>query len=163
VAANENGTVQSDASGGSNRYSVVLSEEEKRGGHTIASHVAISDRAVLARAGKAVRWTIFGSVYRAVGKFDSLESANDFVNRLLERNQDDVDAVASGAKDDAWLEDRFRYPTGKEALVSDDSETPRFRATYNVGLKIVHDPTSPSGYTVKTAYPLNDIPGEDRR
>jgi hypothetical protein len=81
---------------------------------------------------------------------------------VLEQNKDTVDAVASGDMSKAWLELRFGYPTGTEAIVTDDSGKPRLRATYNVGVVIVRDPQSPNGYTVRTAYPLNDYPGEIR-
>jgi hypothetical protein len=82
---------------------------------------------------------------------------------VLERNTTLVDAVASGALDEQWLEMRFGYPTGKEALVTDESLEPRIRPTYNVGIEIIHDSGSSRGYRVLTAYPLNNMPGEDRR
>ena len=107
----------------------------------------------MAEARIPYKQTFWGTIYQAKGSFLSLSGANDLVNRVLERNADLVDAVASGAVDDQWLEVRFGYPTGKEALVSDESLEPRIRPTYNVGVEIVHDPRNPNGYTVLTAYP----------
>jgi hypothetical protein len=116
----------------------------------------------MAEASTPVGQDLFNTYYRAVGRFNSLADANNFVNRVLERNTALVDAVASGTIDDKWLEIRFGFPTGIEALVSDDSGEPRMRPTYNVGVQIFHDSSSPNGYTVRTAYPLNNLPGETR-
>jgi len=106
--------------------------------------------------------TFWGTIYKAVGSFPTLSNANNFVNRVLESNSDAVDAVAAGARQDAWLEQRFGYPTGEKAIVLDDSGIPQMRSTYNVGVYISHDSQSPNGYTVCTAYPLNKNPGELR-
>lgn len=95
---------------------------------------------------------------RAQGSFASLESANDFVNRVLESDAATVDLVASGALGDAWLERRFGYPTGQEAFRPSADAEPYMRRTYNVGIFIEHDTRSPRGYTVITAYPLNERP-----
>ena len=154
--------VQLAAETAAGKYSVNLQEEEKNGGHTIGRHVNRSDAALMAEAQIPYKQTFWDTIYQAKGSFLSLSSANDFVNRVLERNAGLVDAVASGALDSQWLEERFGYPTGKEALVSDESLEPRIRPTYNVGVQILHDSLSPRGYRVLTAYPLNDIPGEDR-
>jgi hypothetical protein len=155
-------TIYPVAETAANKYSVNLLDEEKRGGHTISRHVNRSNEALMAEARIPYKQTFWGTIYQAKGSFLSLSGANDLVNRVLERNADLVDAVASGAVDDQWLEVRFGYPTGKEALVSDESLEPRIRPTYNVGVEIVHDPRSPNGYTVLTAYPLNNLPGETR-
>ena len=94
----------------------------------------------------------------AQGSFLSLEAANDFTNRILQKNQTRVDAVASGATDEAWLPERFGYPTGKEAFHASADEPVYIRPTYYVGVLIRHDATSPRGYRVHTAYPLNKRP-----
>ena len=143
-----------------NRYSVNLSEEEKRGGHAIDRHVNRSADSLLQEAGIPIKQTLDGTVYRAVGAFSTLSDANNLTNRVLESNSAAVDAVASGTEESAWLVERFGYPTGKEAVVLDDSGTPTIRPTYYVGVSIFHDPQSPNGYTVRTAYPLNNYPGE---
>lgn len=49
------------------------------------------------------------------GSFPSRETANDLVNRTLERNTSLVDAVAEGRQDSAFLKARFGHRTGREA------------------------------------------------
>lgn len=144
---------------GSERYSVILAEEEARGGHAIRSHVGKSDAELLATL-RAMRIdTPFVTIAKdAHGSFPTLESANDFVNRVLDTNSTTVDLVASGALNSAWLEQRFGYPTGREAFRPDAFAEPYMRNTYSVGLYIRHDARSQRGYTVITAYPLNERP-----
>lgn len=98
--------------------------EEEKWGHTIEKHVTISNDKLLARAAQPVRQTLFETEYRAVRRFTSLESANDLVNQLLERNMVAVDAVASGTMSYAWFEEGFSSPTGEEAIVLDSSGVP---------------------------------------
>jgi len=146
----------------SRTYTVDLADEERRGGHTVTRHVGRTDESLKAEAAIPVRQTLFQDFYRAAGSFPTLSDANSFVNRVLEGSPAVVDSVASGAVDEAWLESRFGYPTGKEAIVSDDSGVPTIRPIYSVGVYIVHDSFNPTGYTVRTAYPLNNNPGAIR-
>jgi hypothetical protein len=73
------------------RYVVKLNDEEDYG-HTIERHVGKSDDELLARIENERRRTTLGPLgsiveYQpTVGSFDSKESANDFVNRVLEAN-----------------------------------------------------------------------------
>jgi hypothetical protein len=90
------------------------------------------------------------------GTFLSLESANDYVNRLLEKHKAEVDKVASGAWPDQWIEDRIGSSTGVEALIDANSLKAVTRPTFKVGVWLVHDDRSPRGYRVDTAYPKND-------
>ncbi|TXM67410.1 hypothetical protein FV226_21945 [Methylobacterium sp. WL12] len=92
---------------------------------------------------------------RRDGSFESVESANDYVNRTLEQNAAEVDDVASGKKSRAFLTSRFGYRTGREAYTAGQIE-PYLRTTYGVGMYIVHDPGSSRGYRIHTAYPRND-------
>jgi hypothetical protein len=80
------------------------------------------------------------------------------VNRVLEENRATVDLVASGEVEEMWLEKRFGYPTGKEAFRPGPEQAVHMRQTYNVGVLLRHDPKAARGYTVVTAYPLNDEP-----
>ena len=95
------------------------------------------------------------NVKQAESTFLSLESANDYVNRLLQNHQSEVDQVASGAWDSQWIQDRIGSPTGVEALMNEDTLVVYTRFTYYVGANLVHDSRSPRGYRVDTAYPLN--------
>jgi len=144
---------------GPRRYSVVLSEEEARGGHAIRVHVGKSEEELLTTL-RAMRvdTPLVTIAKDAQGSFASLESANDFVNRVLESHASTVDLVATGALDEAWLPLRFGYPTGREAFRPDAYAEPYVRTTYDVGVFIEHDPRSERGYTVITAYPRNERP-----
>ncbi len=84
-----------------------------------------------------------------------MESENDFINRLLQSNTDEVDQVANGDSDQIWIENRFGYRTGVEAYLDEQGQIST-RGTYNAGVLIVHDDRVPRGYRVKTAYPTND-------
>ncbi|MGD9670854.1 MAG: RNase A-like domain-containing protein [Hyphomicrobiaceae bacterium] len=141
------------------RYSVRLPEDEARGGHAIRTHVGKGDAELLATL-RAMRIdTPFVTIAApAQGSFASLESANDFVNRVLEAHAPMVDMVASGAMKEVWLEQRFGYPTGKEAFRPDAFAEPYMRSAYEVGVLIRQDTRSQRGYTVITAYPLNARP-----
>ncbi len=146
---------------GSGRYTVVLPEEEARGGHAIRTHVGKNDAELLATL-RAMRIdTPFVTIAKdAHGSFASLEAANDFVNRVLESHAPTVDLVASGAMKEAWLPHRFGHQTGREAFRPDAFAEPYMRSTYSVGVFIEHDARSPRGYTVITAYPRNERSGK---
>lgn len=102
-----------------------------------------------------VQTSFFTAGEKRSGSFASEETANDLVNRTLERNRDEVDAVATGRQDDAFLKERFGFRTGREARAS-DKDAPYVRDTYGVGVLIVRDARSTRGYRVHTAYPRND-------
>lgn len=110
------------------RYSVSLPEEEARGGHAIRTHVGKSAQELISTL-KAMRIdTPFLTIAKdAQGSFDSLESANDFVNRILGANPGTVDRVVSGYQNEAWLQERFGYRTGIEAF-RDSADSEPYRA-----------------------------------
>ncbi|MCJ2073741.1 hypothetical protein MKK75_33955 [Methylobacterium sp. J-030] len=99
-------------------------------------------------------WLEHGGLHRD-GSFDSLEAANDFVNRTLEINARKVDEVASGDEPNAYFTTRFGYRTGREAYSTKD-EVMYMRNTYGVVIFIVRDPRSPRGYRVQSAFPFNE-------
>jgi len=139
------------------RFSVVLSEEEIGGGHTIREHVAVTDEQLIAyvrgQMGRFLIWD-YGT---ADGRFLSMEAASDFVNRTLRLNMDRVNAVASGAEPEAVINQRFGSPTGTEAY-SDGSFDPVMRSTFEVRMVIRYDTRSPRGFRVVTAFPVNQKP-----
>jgi hypothetical protein len=83
----------------------------------------------------------------------SIENANDLTNRTLRANSEQVDRVASGQDAYAYIQYRFGFVTGIEVYRT-DPDYPEFetRNTYGVGVYIVHDPSSPRGFRVITAY-----------
>jgi hypothetical protein len=136
-----------------------LAEEEAPHGigHTIRDHVGKNDEELL----QTLRERQFGFptlslVGKRQGSFDSLESANDFVNRTLERNRGAVDLVATGKSNEEFITQRFGRMTGREAYRPSPNSEPYIRNTYSVGVLSVHDLRSPRGYRVFTAYPRND-------
>ncbi len=139
------------------KQSINLPEEDARGGHTVRDHVGKTDEELLAIVERDVFHTLSHSLYGIrYSSFLSLESANDFVNRVLEENTAAVESVASGASDEAWLKKRFGFATGNEAFRPAPEEAIQLRKTYNVGVLIRHDPRSKRGYRVHTAYPFNE-------
>ncbi|RYY11232.1 MAG: hypothetical protein EON55_14740 [Alphaproteobacteria bacterium] len=92
---------------------------------------------------------------RRDGSFESVESASDYVDRTLEQNAAEVDDVATGKRSNAFITSRFGYRTGREAYTAGQLE-PYMRTTYRVGIFILHEPRSPRGYRIYTAYPRND-------
>ena len=139
------------------RYSVNLREEEVRG-HTLGDHSRKSDLELEAEfRRRGYDFPVVSFVPRRLGSFESDESANDLVNRTLERNKATVDMVASGKLQDAFVRARFGFITGREIFRPDPNERYYyFRPTYGVGVDIRHDPGSSRGYRVHTAYPRND-------
>jgi hypothetical protein len=99
------------------RYSVNLREEEVRG-HTLGEHSRKSDlelEAEFKRRGYDTPYVSF--VPKRLGSFESDESANDLVNRTLERNKATVDMVATGKLHDAFVKP-FRLYHRKRNLSS---------------------------------------------
>ena len=137
---------------------VDLREEEARGGHALREHVGKTDEELLASTtvdrGDS---GIYSYARKANGSFDSRESANDFVNRTLEQNRDQVEAVATGRLAEKFITYRFGYKTGREAFREDVDAVPYLRDTYGVGVLIRRDPRAARGYSVVTAFPKNEL------
>jgi Bacterial CdiA-CT RNAse A domain len=136
----------------------LVEEEAPNGvGHAIARHVAKSDAELKAEfpEDSYYGWTQ-DVIPKREGSFDSIENANDLVNRTLRANGDKVDLVVSGKLDFAFMETRFGFVTGYEVYRPDpyDNEFVA-RKTYGVGVFIWRDPHSPRGFRVRTAYPMN--------
>jgi hypothetical protein len=139
------------------RYSVNLGEEEARGGHTLRDHVGKNDQELLATLRqRRFDFFSFSIIGQRQGAFESIEAANDFVNRTLEQNKSIVDLVASGKLQGQFITARFGYITGREAFRPNPDAEPYLRNTYSVGVLIRHDASTARGYRVITAYPRND-------
>lgn len=112
-------------SDGVRRYTVVLAEEEARGGHAIRRHVGKTDAELIARLRSMRLDSLFVTIAaEAQGSFASLEEANNFVNRVLEIHAPLVDQVSMGLKKEAWLQWRFGYQTGTKAYWPDPDTRP---------------------------------------
>jgi hypothetical protein len=157
---------------GTSKYSVDLRAEEAYwGGHAVRDHVGKSpDDLIAEQAANRVDTPVEGGIeteYRlSESSYPSWESANDYINRLLESHRGEVDLVASGQWDEQWIEERVGSPTGIEVIANEQGQLV-VRDTYNAGVLIAHDPRVPRGYRVKTAYPTNDknsypLPGYSR-
>ncbi|MGN6582499.1 MAG: RNase A-like domain-containing protein [Rhizobiaceae bacterium] len=139
-------------------YSVDLRAEEAPAGigHAIRDHVGKTDAELVeSLKRKTFRGWLYDYVDGQEGTFDSIENANDLTNRVLRMNKGTVDEVASGNEDEAYLEERFGFATGREARRSEDHPDIAFRKTYSVGVVIRHDIRSKRGYYVFTSFPRN--------
>jgi Bacterial CdiA-CT RNAse A domain len=146
------------------RYSVNLQEEEARGGHTLRDHVGKTDDYLIGLMNADYERSTSGNLqitrFRdAEGSFATPEQANDNVNQLLKLERDKVDQVATGAEKRLTLESRIGSVTGYEAFRPNGDSDPYIRDTYGVRAVIVNDSRSPRGYTVRTAFPVNERPG----
>lgn len=145
---------------GERRYSVDLEEEAARGGHGKRDHVEKTREDLIKELDRDwKRWDtprLQITEYRpAEGSFSSLMQANDLTNQTLRDNRNKVDAVATGQSEYAILEKRFGYVTGYEAYRDLPDSEARIRNTYGVRVLIDHDTRSERGYTVRTAFPIN--------
>jgi Bacterial CdiA-CT RNAse A domain len=146
------------------RYSVDLREEEARGGHTLRDHVAKTDAYLIGVMNADYKRTISGNLeiteFRdAEGSFATREQANDHVNQLLKLERDKVDQVATGMEKKLTIESRIGSVTGYEAFRLNGDTDPYIRDTYGVRAVIINDSRSPRGYTVRTAFPVNQRRG----
>ena len=128
-------------------------------GHTIKKHVGRTDSQLSERL-VAETYFIPGGLGTigptGIGTFPDVRTANDFVNRVLERNKSVVDMVASGQASKWYIEERFGYVTGREAYFPGGVLEPEFRPTYAVCMWIKTSSAAPGrGYRVDTAYPCN--------
>jgi hypothetical protein len=164
VAMNIDPNVANDAGGliGLARHRTIRLQDEEGFGHTIERHVGKTDKELFdALEKKRIRYIVpfigeFIEYDPAQGSFDSVESANDFLNRIIEANAEIVDEVISGKRGNAILKKHFGYRTGKEAYLQSGRSAPIIRWTYEALVFIYHDPKS--GFRVRTAYPFNNRP-----
>jgi hypothetical protein len=151
-------TTQVAAGPGQSGYPIDLLEEEQRGGHTIAQHVGKSSQFLSSIiTDQEIRSQRHGDLAQGLkeGSFTSLEAANKLVNSTVASNQTEVNLVASGLLPMAIVDAKFSSPTGYEAFAKTERSTPYIRDTYGVRVIIVRDPSSPRGYRVLTAFPMN--------
>ncbi len=141
------------------RYQANLLTHELRGGHTILRHVGKSDAYLLQRMRTENIRSLFVSQYLGrAGTFSSLAAANRLVSSTLARNSAVVDAVASGEITKTLITAYFSSVTGKEYYrLRGVSGSIRYRATYGVGVVIVHDPSVPNNYRIVSAYPREEL------
>jgi hypothetical protein len=135
---------------------VDLQEEEAHGGHAISEHVGKSASYLLNRVRAETydlgKVTVY--MFRS-GSFPSVGAAEKLVNSTLSSNAAEVNRVATGQLSAAFVQAEFGAATGIEAFRTSPRQSPYIRDTFSVGASIIHDPTSPKGYSVRTAYPLN--------
>ncbi|WP_246685387.1 RNase A-like domain-containing protein [Methylobacterium sp. WL103] len=138
------------------RYKGDLRAEEGRGGHTLGRHIGKSDDELFERVRKSQwRSLLANGGMRRDGSFESIESANNFVNQTIESNKEAVDRVASGIDDRKFIEKSFDRKTGREAYSTNEGVV-YMRDTRSVGVELRHDPTSPRGFRIRTAYLLTE-------
>ncbi len=139
------------------RYRVNLPKHEARGGHTISQHVNKTPEFLTRRLHTERYRAGFFSVYRRqVGSFSSMEAAEQLINSTLARNSSMVIRVANGLEPDAYVTARFNSKTGIEAVNLTRRGKIVIRDTFSVGVVVVHDPNSTTGFRIHTAFPRND-------
>jgi len=159
AATTTDGRVRVAQADQSRNYSINLEEEDARGGHAKRDHVGKSDSELIDIVRNSVYYGPTADIYGAsFSSFDSLEAGNDFTSQVLKQNGAVVDSVASGERSAAWIEERFGYPTGREAFRPAADAEITIRKAYNVGAYIVHDSRDSRGYRVHTSYPFNVYP-----
>ncbi|MDO1585017.1 hypothetical protein [Rhizobium oryzicola] len=94
----------------------------------------------------------------AVGAFSSIADAETWVRKVLAYKYFEAKQVAGGLKPAAYLSMRFGSPTGREAYLNQRYHAPAIRDTFSVFVYIYHEPRSPNGFVVHTAYPRNIDP-----
>ncbi len=137
---------------------VDIRSEDSQGGHTVErAHVGASN-AVLMKALEAehLDFPDYSLYYKAHGSYDGLGSANAYTNDVLQMYPDRVEAVASGAHREDFLEKRYSSPTGREAyrMTETANSAIGFRPTFSAGVLIKHTGTG-KGFVVITSYPKN--------
>lgn len=147
------------------RPAVDLRSEGGGGQHAIEKHVAKSDAELKASLESGDIHGTFETAYevRPVGSFESIGSANAYVNDVLGANSDLVAEVASGKRTVAYLEQRYSSPTGREAyrrIFLGDFVSVGFRPTFSVAVVIAHS-ASGRGYRLITTFPKNKEPDKD--
>jgi hypothetical protein len=138
-----------------------LLAEEEQGGHTVERHVGKSDEYLIARIlGNRTNIPLIGEFgLKRAGSFSSLEAANKLVNSTISANRDVVERFAAGG----WMVSDFQYlwadfgsVTGKEAYAWNDRRmSVEMRETQSVFVELRRRTSSPNGYIVYRAYPVN--------
>jgi hypothetical protein len=100
----EEQVAQAPPSPGTSKYSVDLrAEEQLWGGHAVRDHVEKSPAELISEVQNNTSRSLTNGVsttnFTIESTYDSMESANDFINRLLQSNTDKVDKVANGDLD----------------------------------------------------------------
>lgn len=156
IAGNETG-------GRQNRIPLVdIREDDAMGeGHTYERHVHKSEDYLIARVREKQMESISeyersrsvpDGGFRA-GSFSSIESANKLINATLATNPSLLLEVMMGERRDAIFRAMFGGITGQEAYAAGMYSTPYIRPTNGVVVYVQHDPRSPRGFWVHTAYP----------
>jgi Bacterial CdiA-CT RNAse A domain len=103
---------------------------------------------------------LYTYVMEKTSTFDSKENAENLISDTLNANQETVGKISRGELKEGFIVYRFGFITGREAYrIGSDSNSPiAFRATYMVGVSLAYDPTSESGYRIRSAYPRNYNP-----
>lgn len=96
----------------------------------------------------------------SLGSFITESEANSLAASVLRKYPDLIERAVQG-DNRAQITHDFGYQTGIEVYWAPDQASPIIRTTRQVRVLIAHDPTPGSrGYTVITAFPMNDIPNE---
>ncbi|MCE1238010.1 MAG: hypothetical protein LWW93_16800 [Hyphomicrobiales bacterium] len=131
-------------------------EEGVGDAHTLKLHVGMTDDQLAVEAVFNLSTSRARKIGEArAGTFDTVESANAFVNATLKANVDMVLAVGSGVVPYKPVYLELGTKTGREAIASLAQGTVHYRETSGVAVVLIHDPGRLRGFRIHTAYPMN--------
>lgn len=131
-------------------------EEGVGDAHTLKLHVGMTDDQLAVEAVFNLSTSRARKIGEArAGTFDTVGSANAFVNATLKANADMVLAVGSGVVSYKPLYLELGTKTGREAIASLAQGTVHYRETSGVAVVLIHDPGRLRGFRIHTAYPMN--------
>jgi hypothetical protein len=146
---------------------VRLENEEggMHGGHTINRHVERTDDSLISeylnrRSEREVGNLTIRVQEVPVGTFNSLEDANDLVNRAIRERRAEIEAALERGRERVWFSHRLGFRTGREAWSDAVGSEPYIRSTYGVWVVLQLDPVTRRDYRVVTAFPHNPLPRE---
>lgn len=147
--------IEDVAEPGSHR--VELQNEGVGGRHAIDEHVGKSESYLLHRIQTSRIKGLFLTVgLQSAGSFPSLEAANKLVSSTIAGNWEEIVQFIHGpASRSRAFDSFFASPTGYEAYANSGNSQPYMRDTYGTRVVIAQDPTSPRGYRIVTAFPIN--------
>jgi hypothetical protein len=146
---------------------VRLENEEggMHGGHTINRHVGRTDHSLISeylnrRSVREVGNLTIRVQEVPVGTFNSLEDANDLVNRGIRERRAEIEAALERGQERFWFSHRLGFRTGREAWSDAVGFEPYIRSTYGIWVVLQLDPVTRRDYRVVTAFPHNPLPRE---
>lgn len=131
-------------------------EEDFKNGHAMKLHVGMTDDQLAVQAVARLSTAMVRKKGEArAGTFDTIESANVFVNAAIASDEAGVHNVSSGATRIYPIYAELGRATGREVVISAKDGKISTRKTTGLCVFLIHDPGRLRGFRVHTAYPMN--------